>query len=298
MRTKKPLLSRDLKAISAILYEKTGRVLKNYLIEQTFTRSSYSKRYGGGDNENLEFIGDTILGYHIVHQLYNHYGIIYSDEEKCIYTFRAHEKDFTALKSIIVSNHTLASIIDEWDVCQYLIVGQSDIDNEIDKYEKIKADLFEAIIGAYAVQYKWSQSIVGEIISRILPIEQYIIEYEKTQYRPPEFSADNAVTTLKELAEHERCSFPEYEITGPEMLGYDKSGNPRWLCHCIVQDKGISMSVFANSKKEAKKYVSYLVLCEMLELPNEYGQCKQLPMWYFYDGKLTIEEPENFKLAP
>ena len=71
MRTKKPLSSRDLKAISAILYEKTGRVLKNCLIEQTFTRNSYSRQYGGKDNENLEFIGDTILGYHIVHQLYS-----------------------------------------------------------------------------------------------------------------------------------------------------------------------------------------------------------------------------------
>ena len=151
MRTKKPLRSQELRALGTILYDKTGWVLKKYLIEQAFTRSSYSKRFGGGSNENLEFIGDTILGYHVVYRLYNHYGTIHSDEDGCYYSFRAHEKDFTALKSTIVSNRTLAAIIDEWDVCQYLIVGQSDIDNEVDKQEKIKADLFEAIIGAYAV---------------------------------------------------------------------------------------------------------------------------------------------------
>lgn len=295
MKTQKPLNDRELSIISKKLFEVTGCMLKPYLIEQAFTRSSYARRYGGGSNENLEYIGDTILGYHIVHLLYDHYGTIHSDEKECIYTFRAHEKDFTALKSKIVSNQTLAAIIDEWDVCQYLIVGQSDIDNEVDKQEKIKADLFEAIIGACAVQTKWNQESMERIISQVLPVERFILDYEKTQYRLPQFNAENAISTLKELAEHENCSFPVYEISGPDKLGYDKSGNPKWACSCMVQDKCISKLVFANSKKEAKKYVSYLVLCDIFELPNEYGPSKQLSIWYLDNGKLTLEEPETFK---
>ena len=295
MKTQKPMNSRELKALCAILHEKTGYLLKPYLIEQAFTRSSYARRYGGGSNENLEYIGDTILGYHIVHRLYDHYGTIHSDEVECIYTFRAHEKDFTALKSKIVSNHTLASVIDKWDVCRYLIVGQSDIDNEVDKQEKIKADLFEAIIGAYAVQSKWDPEIMERIISGVLPVEQFILDYEKSQYRPPQFTALNAINTLKEMAEHEECSFPVYEISGPDDLGYDKSGNPIWACSCMVQNKGIGKLVFAHSKREAKKYVSYLVLCDIIEMPNEYGPSKRFPVWYFENGKLTPEKPESFR---
>ena len=294
MKTKKPLLLRELKSIRLILLNKTGYKLQDYLIEQAFTRSSYSKRYGGGSNENLEYIGDTILGYHVVHRLYDHYGVIHTDEKECIYTFRAHEKDFTALKSKIVSNHTLAAIIDEWDLCQYLIVGQSDIDNEVDKQEKIKADLFEAIIGAYAVQYKWDQKVMEDIISRVLPIEQFILDYEKTQYRLPIFNADNAVSTLKELAEHEQCSYPVYEITGPEKLGYNQSGLPKWDCKCEIQDKAVQKWVAAHSKRDAKKYAAYLVLCEMFGFPNEFGPSKDLLYWGYSDGKLTPNPPFDF----
>ena len=202
MKTKKPLKPNEIGAIRKTIAEKTGVNLNSYLIEQAFTRSSYSRRYGGGNNENFEYIGDTFLSFCVVRLLCNHYGTIHSDDEECIYTFRAHEKDFTTLKSRLVSNHTLAEIIDEWDLCQYLIVGQSDIDNEIDKQEKIKADLLEAIIGAMAIQLQWNVERMEEVISNILPVEEYILDYEKTQFRPPEYSAENAINTLKELAEH------------------------------------------------------------------------------------------------
>ncbi len=290
MKTSKPLALNELREIRMKLHENTGRILKDYLIEQAFTRSSYSRRYGGGDNENLEYIGDTILGYHVVRQLYNHYGAIHADETDCIYTFQAHEKDFTALKSVIVSNHTLAGIIDDWDLCQYLIVGQSDIDNEVDKQEKIKADLFEAIIGAYAVQVQWDQTIMEGIITKILPIEQFILDYEKSQFRLPKYNADNAVNTLKELAEHKKCSFPVYETTGPDKLGYDELGNPNWFCSCSVNNRNIMKGVFARSKKDAKKYAAYLVLCDMFGLTNEYGPSKNRPTWLF-DGKDLMPSP-------
>lgn len=294
MKTKKPLRSNEIGAIRKTIADKTGVNLKSYLIEQAFTRSSYSKRYGGGNNENFEYIGDTILGFCVVQILFKHYGTIHSDDEECIYTFRAHEKDFTTLKSRLVSNHTLAEIIDEWDLCQYLIVGQSDIDNEIDKQEKIKADLLEAIIGAIAVQTQWNTERMAEVISSILPIEQYILDYEKTQYRPPEFSAENAVNTLKELAEHERCSVPQYETDGPENLGYNKNGDPIWACHCTVQNYGLSKVVFAHSKKDAKKYAAYLILCDIFEMPNEYGPSKNLSCWQWDGKRLDINTSREF----
>ena len=294
MKTKKPLKTVELRKICETLKEKTGCRLKDHLIEQAFTRSSYSKQHGGGNNEVLEYIGDTILGYHIVHQLYEHYGTVDSDEAEDVFVFRAHEKDFTALKNTIVSNHTLASIIDEWGLCQYLIVGQSDVHNEVDKQDKIKADLFEAIIGAYAVQYRWKPEFMESIISKVLPVERYIQDYEKKQPRIPEFSADNAGNTLKELAEHEKCAFPEYEITGPDKLGYGKTGSPVWACRCTVSGHGLPKTVFAHSKKDVKKYASYLMLCRMFLLSNEYGPDKDLPIWYFDGRELTLGEPEDF----
>ncbi len=294
MKTKKPLHYSDLNELRSILQEKTGYLLKKYLVEQAFTRSSYSKQYGGGSNENFEFIGDTILGYHTVHKLYEHYGTIHSDEEGCFYSFWAYEKDFTALKSTIVSNKTLAKIIDGWNVIRFLIVGKSDIDNEVDKQEKIKADLLEAIIGAYAVQYNWSTTVMEKIIERVLPVGQFIEEYESSRYRELQLSAENAVNTLKELAEHEKCSFPTYVFSGPDSLGNSKSGKPLWCCSCTVTSFRTRIMVFAHTKKDAKKYASYMVLCRVYEMPNEYGPNKHIDLWYF-DGKhLTPNESEEF----
>lgn len=223
-------------------------------------------------------------------KLYDYYGTIHADDEDCYYTFRSHERDFTLLKSTIVSNKSLAIIIDEWDLCKFLIVGQSDIDNEVDKQEKIKADLFEAIIGAIAVQVRWDQKMLEKVISRVLPIEEMILKYEKEKYRLPQFTAENAISTLKEMAEHEECDFPQYNILGPDCIGYTSNGNPRWSCNISIRCWGIGLVVEAYSKKDAKKYAAYLALCNRFELPNEYGPSKQLQCWGF-DGKNLLPKP-------
>lgn len=290
MKTRKPLSTHERRAICNTIFEKTGFRLKDYLIEQSFTRSSYAKRFGGASNENLEYVGDTILGYHVVKKLYEYYGTLHADDECCYYTFRSHERDFTALKSMIVSNKSLAAIMDEWDLSQYLIVGQCDIENEVDKQEKIKADLFEAIIGAIAVQVRWNEEILEKIISKTLPIEEMIMKYESEQYRLPQFSADNAVSTLKEMAEHEECDPPQYDIVGPNRLGYTGNGDPRWNCNICIPCWGISLGVTAHSKRDAKKYAAYLALCNRFELPNEYGPSKQFVCWGF-DGKKLFPNP-------
>lgn len=292
MKTTKSFSSRELETIRSTIFERTGFWLKDYLIEQAFTRSSYSKRYGGGSNENLEYVGDTIIGYHVVKKLYEHYGAFHRDESGGYYTFRSHEKDFTELKSNIVNNSLFAEIIEDWNLAQYLVVGKCDIDNEVDKEEKIKADLFEAIIGAIAVQVDWNPEILEHVISKVLPIEEIILQYENERYRPPEFSAENAINTLKEMAEHEKCDFPQYKITGPDLMGYNKNGEPRWFCNCSVANWGIIISVTAHSKKDAKKFAAYLVLCNHFELQNEYGKNKQCIFWG-YDGKRLFPNPPS-----
>lgn len=293
MKTEKPLTSYELSSLQQKLQEKTGAHLKEYLIDQAFTRSSYARSYGGGSNEILEYIGDTIIGYYVVKKLFEHYGTINTREDWWYYSFRAHEKDFSTLKQKIVSNHTLAGIIDEWDVSRYLIIGKTDLNIEIEKSEKIKADLFEAIIGAYAAQCNWKSEHMESIVDRVLPIDELILLYEKSNFRLPEFRLENAVNTLKELAEHEKCSFPDYDIWGPEKLGYDQDGNPKWSCICTVQSHGLRKSVYAYSKKAAMKCSAYLVLCDMFDQSNEYGPNSRHIIWEFDGENLVPFHPKG-----
>lgn len=292
MKTEKPLLLKELRAIRHTVYEKTGVLLKQYLAEQAFTRSSYANLYGGESNENLEFIGDTVLGYHVVRKLCARYATLKVNEGSAACVFRAHEKDLTALKSGIVSNATLAAIMNEWDLCRFLIVGRSDVDNRIDSRQKIKADLFEAIIGAIVVQCDWNTEVLDNVISRALPMDRLIEEYEKAQSRLPEFGLENAVNTLKELAEHGKCPFPEYDSTGPDKLGYDKNGDPLWACTLRIAELDLIKTVFAKSKRDAKKCCAYLALCEIYEHSNEYGPNARLLNWK-WDGRRLVPDTDR-----
>lgn len=274
------------KKLKNIIFEKTGYYMRsNCLLDQAFTRSSFSTEQGGENNEILEFIGDQVLSYYVVKIIAGHYGALNSD---CEYTFRVRENNFTKLKQEFISNETLAKIIDEWEITEYLIVGKSDYLNEVDKQVKVKADLFEAILGAIAVESKWDSAVLEKAVGQMLSIDEKVKLVIQTDYRPIEFDIENAVTTLKELAEHGECSVPQYKYGTPEQLGYDKDGNPRWVCTCIIiNDKtGIGQQVWSSSKKAAKKAAAYLVLCEHFELQNQYGINRKHGIWKYENGKL------------
>lgn len=289
MKREKHFKEQERLALKKIIREKTGYYIRNSaLLIQAFTRSSYSAEQGGENNEILEFIGDQILSHYVVKLIAERYGALNSDSE---YTFRVRENRFNVIKQEMVNNETLARIIDEWDITKYLIVGKSDFTNEVDKQVKVKADLFEAIIGAIAVSCKWDETVLEKAIELMLSLNARMKVITETEYRPANFNFENSVNTLKELAEHGECAPPKYEYRTPDQLGYDKDGNPNWVCTCtIINDRtGIIRQVWASSKKVAKKAAAYLVLCEHFELQNEYGVNGKYISWVYKEGKLLPE---------
>lgn len=291
MRRVNEFSAQDWQHLKNLIHEKSGfHFGSSYLLPQAFTRSSYSAQWGGENNEILEFIGDQVLSYYVVKLAAERFGAQTGD---CQFAFRARENRFHQLKQELVGNESLAAIIDDWAVAEYLIVGESDYKNQVDRQTKVKADLLEAILGAIAVACKWDAAVLEKAVSRMLRIDEKMDAIMESDWRPVRFDLDNAVTVLKELAEHGQCSVPEYHLTD---LGHDKDGSPVWSCRCsILNDKtAITRSVFGPSKKTVKKCAAYLVLCEHFERQNEYGingwTGGNYIFWY-KDGKLM---PENY----
>lgn len=88
-----------------------------------------------------------------------------------------------------------------------------------------KADLFEAILGAIAIDSNWNADIIQNSVATMLDIDKFLANIDTTEERPEKFKEENAVTTLKELAEHGICAKPEYvssdgqvEQNGPFMV--------------------------------------------------------------------------------
>lgn len=244
------------------------------LLYQAFTRRSYSAEYGGENNEVLEFIGDKVLDFFVVKILTERYGYVkselnyYKDTQYDEFVIKAHknEKDFTEIKKEIVSNKTLAKRIDKLKLKDFLFLGSSDVSNHVENQDKVKADLFEAILGAIAIDSHWNGETLQAVVENMLQIDDFLEEVDDGIERPEDCSLENAVNTLKELAEHGYCSPPEYYIPDFEQT----TGKLKWMCSCIVHSWRIKRTAYATSKKLAKKYAAYLILCEYFDLPNEY----------------------------
>lgn len=248
------------------------------LLLQAFTRSSYSAQFGGENNEVLEFIGDKVLDMYVTKIIADDFGFMksqsdYYDEEEdndeyCIVAHH-NEGDFTELRKTIVNNKTLAKRIDKLGFAKYLYLGDSDLDNNVVNQEKVKADLFEAILGAIAIDCDWNPEALQKSVDVMLNIDDFLDDVDTEEERPAKFQEDNAINTLKEMAEHGRCSIPEYDQ--PDEMYEMKDGRMMWKCTCYVRSWKIEKTAYATSKKLAKKYAAYLVLCDYFNLKDEYS---------------------------
>ena len=268
-----------------IIYSETGYTFNSSsILNQVFRRSSFAAENGQSSNEIFEFIGDQVLSFYVVKIITERCGSLSLLGD---YTFRISEKQFTRIKQALVNNETLAKIIDEWDIAKYLLLGKSDIKNEVVKESKVKADLLEAIIGAIAVDSNWDSNTLQVAVSKALKTDEILNDIIESDPKVKHIDINNAVTSLKELAEKGQCTMPKYELVGPEHIGYDSDGNPKWACRCVViNDKiGIGKLIYSTSKKDAKKAAAYLVLCEHLDMQNKYGPKEGYPMRTHKNGK-------------
>ncbi len=102
----------------------------------------------------------------------------------------------------------------------------------------------------------------------MLNIDEFLDEVDTEEDRPAKFQEDNAINTLKEMAEHGRCSIHEYDLSD-EMVELN-DGRMMWKCTCYVRIWRIEKTAYATSKRLAKKYAAYLVLCDYFNLEDEY----------------------------
>lgn len=156
-----------------------GYTFKNLdLLNQAFTRRSYSEENGGENNEVLEFIGDKVLDLAVVKILTDKFGKIENNEFVCSYT----EGDLTKLKSRMVEKRTLSHRIDELGFAELLLMGNSDIKNNVSNEMSVKEDLFEAIIGAVTIDSGWNYSVIHSVVEAMLIPEDFFKEDSDDNY--------------------------------------------------------------------------------------------------------------------
>lgn len=145
---------------------------KPLLLQQAFTRKSYTdETHDGDNNEVLEFIGDKVLDLIIVKALAEYYGDVNDrDEFECERT----EGKLTELKKRLVESKMLAKRIDELGFAKFLIMGKGDKKKNVQEEASVKEDLFEAILGAVAIDSNWDIDALQETVEFMLHLNHYL----------------------------------------------------------------------------------------------------------------------------
>ena len=166
------------------------------LLRQAFIRRSYSEEHGGENNEVLEFYGDKVLEF-IVGKLFAEwfeYGqsnykiretlldVAYRTWDKMLkpanneYRSKYDEGKLTEFRKMLVSRQTLAQRIDELGLIRYLLIGKSDEENDVRNNDAVKEDLFEAILGAVAIDSRWNINNLESVVNIMLYPGQFFFE--------------------------------------------------------------------------------------------------------------------------
>ncbi len=108
------------------------------LLVQALSHSSYvneNPSAGGESNERMEFLGDSVLGFIITQYLYRHHP-------------NRSEGELTLMKSVLVSEGTLARIAKGLDLGKYLYLGKGELSSGGIKRASNLSNALEAILGA------------------------------------------------------------------------------------------------------------------------------------------------------
>ncbi|MBQ9796894.1 MAG: hypothetical protein IJW50_04160 [Clostridia bacterium] len=184
------------------------------LLCQAFTRKSYAEENPRAQhNEVLEFYGDKALDFIVMKAMSGFYGKIGDDH--CFFS-NLEEGELTTVKAKIVCKSMLAQKVRELNFHHSLILGYGDASQKIHLQESVQEDLFEAILGAVAIDSNWNTSALEKVVERMLGLDaclrtdlqdepdyvQVIQQWNQKKYGLlPEYTFQNWVSNYKLLEE-------------------------------------------------------------------------------------------------
>ena len=168
----------------------------------------------------------------------------------------AHEFKRAELKKKLVQKKTLADRINVLDLADYLIMGNGDVQNNINQQMSVKEDLFEAIIGAVALDSDWDIEVLQDIVQIMLNPDSYL----------KDDAEENYVELIQEwtLKRYGMVPLYHFEKASQAVLyipfdGISSSygGNPELKHICLLKLGKLDkiFRSFGTSKNEARKYI-------------------------------------------
>ena len=205
------------------------------LLKQALTHRSVNKN----NNERLEFLGDSILGCVISHELYHRFPLV-------------DEGQLSRLRSSLVRGQTLAKLAKTLNLSETLVLGQGELKSGGFRRESIQADAFEAILGAIFLDSDYVT--VSDVILKLYE--------ELLNDASPDDSLKDFKTLLQELLQKKGHSLPMYELI--KTKGQDH--NAVFYVSCHIKEFNLTVEENAKSIKRAEQACAESILGSLSSL--------------------------------
>lgn len=221
-----------------LLCKKLGLEFSN---PELFTIALTHRSASAANNERLEFLGDSILGFVIAEKLYDIF------PNSC-------EGVLSRLRASLVNQETLAGLARKLQIGDYLRLGSGELKSGGYRRDSILSDSMEAIIGALFKD------------QGIHACQQFILSLFADKLN--ELSIDNwqkdPKTQLQELMQSKKLELPEYTLISMSGLAHEQL----FKVKCTIPLLDESCIGSGVSRKKAEQSAAE----QMLKLLNKAGK--------------------------
>lgn len=196
----------------ATLIQRLGISIEAELLELALTHSSYAYENGKiPNNERLEFLGDSVLGFVVT-------GHVYLENPDL------DEGSLSRLRSATVSAKTLAKAANEIGLGEFVRLGKGEISTGGQTKTNILADTFEAIIGAAYLSggLEPAKAIIDSLVLPLLSSEDELLETSEPRTVLSELlkslgKSDATFDVTHEGPDHDRTFFAAVIVDGSSV---------------------------------------------------------------------------------
>ena len=207
--------------------KKIGVVFKDYnLLNLSLSHRSYVNEHGiHENNEKLEFLGDSILGFVVTEYLY-----------KNLPDFN--EGVLARIKSFVISENTLSKVAKRINFNKYILIGKGEESSGGRSKKTIISDAFEAFLGAYYLDSNLNKAKC--FINRLFKEEIELVVKNKHE--------KDYKTLLQEYSQKKYKICPTYSVNGKKGPEHDRT----FFVRVSIEEKYFGMGE-GKSIKEAEK---------------------------------------------
>ena len=224
----------------AIDLDKLQQLLNHKFSDPDLARLALTHRSANKlNNERLEFLGDSLLGYIIAEILFEIFP-------------QASEGELSRLRAMLVNKNTLAEIAREIDLKNFIQLGSGEKKSGGDNRDSILADAIEALIAAIYLDggINSCKSLIKDWIADRIATES-VVEQQK-----------DAKTKLQEMMQAQGLSLPVYSVL--EISGEAHQQN--FLVECRVDVMAESQKGTGSSKRNAEQEAAIGMLTKLKAL--------------------------------